>query len=68
MKEKGVPINAVLMGNTAWKRSRHRMPAIIGKEGIDKIIEYDLTDEELTKLRELANILKSIAKNVELIP
>jgi malate/lactate dehydrogenase len=42
------------------------VPAIIGKEGLVRIIEYELTEEEKTSLRKSAEVLRDIAKDAEL--
>jgi len=34
------------------------VPAILGREGVERIVEYDLTDEEKAMLIKSAEILK----------
>jgi len=63
-----MPISAVLKGEYGLRDIAIGVPAIVGREGLVEIVEYDLTDEELTKLRESANILKGVAKSVGLLP
>lgn len=61
-----IPVSAVLEGEYGLRGLAMGVPAIIGKGGLLKIVEYDLTDEEETNLRESANVLKSITKKVGL--
>jgi len=62
-----MPVSAVLEGEYGLRDIALGVPAIIGKEGLIRIVEYDLTDEEKTSLRESAIILKNMAKDVGLI-
>ncbi len=61
-----IPVSAVLEGEYGLRELAIGVPAIIGKGGLIKIVEYNLTDEEKISLRESANILKSIIKTVGL--
>lgn len=54
-----MPVSAVLNGEYGLRDVAIGVPAIVGKRGILKVIEYDLSDEELKKLEESANILKN---------
>ena len=61
-----LPVSSVLNGEYGLKGLAVGVPSIIGKSGLLKIVEYSLTAEEKTNLRESANILKSITKKVGL--
>lgn len=61
-----IPVSAVLEGEYGLRGLAMGVPAIIGKGGLLKIVEYDLTDEEKTNLRESGNILKNITEQVGL--
>ncbi len=63
-----IPISAVLEGEYDLHNLAIGVPAIVGREGLVEIVEYDLTVEELTKLRRSASILKSVANSVGLLP
>ena len=39
------------------------IPAVVDETGVQKVIPIELNDEELTKLKDSANILKDIAKD-----
>lgn len=62
-----MPVSAVMEGEYGLQGIALGVPAIVGREGIVKIVEYELTDEERIRLRESANILKGKAKEVGLI-
>jgi len=53
-----MPVSAVLEGEYGLRDIALGVPAIIGKEGLVKIVEYALTDEERARLKESASILK----------
>ncbi|NYT00801.1 MAG: malate dehydrogenase [Methanocellales archaeon] len=58
-----IPVSVFLEGEYGLNDVAIGVPAIIGKRGA-KVVEYALDDEELTKLRESANMLKKILKDV----
>jgi len=62
-----MPVSVVLEGEYGLRDLALGVPAIIGREGLIRIVEYDLTDEEKTSLRKSANIITNIAKDAGLI-
>jgi malate dehydrogenase len=62
-----MPVSAVLEGEYGLRNVALGVPAIIGREGLIRIVEYDLTDEEKTSLRTSAKIIKDMAKDAGLI-
>jgi len=61
-----MPVSAVLEGEYGLRDIALGVPAIIGRKGLIRIVEYDLTDEEKTSLKESANILINMAKDAGL--
>jgi malate dehydrogenase len=57
-ERKEMPISAVLNGEYGLKDVAIGVPTIVGKNGIQKIIEYDLNDDELGALKKSASIIK----------
>jgi len=53
-----MPINAVLDGEYGLRDVALGVPAVVGKRGIEKIVEYRLSDEELRNLQKSAGIIK----------
>lgn len=54
-----MPVVAVLEGEYGVRDIALGVPARIGKEGIVRVTEYDLTDEELAGLHRSADVLKN---------
>jgi len=61
-----MPVSVVLEGEYGLRDLALGVPAIIGREGLIRIVEYDLTEEEKTSLRKTAHIIKNMAKEVGL--
>lgn len=57
-----VPCAAYLNGEYGQKGIFFGVPVMLGKDGIEKIIEYDLNEEEMTALQNSAD---AVAKSVE---
>lgn len=57
-----VPCAAYLNGEYGQKGIFFGVPVMLGKDGIEKIIEYDLNEEEMTAMQ---NSAKAVAKSVE---
>lgn len=55
-----LPVCALLNGEYGMKDIYLGVPAILGKNGIEKIIEVDLNDEEKVLLQESAKAVKSV--------
>ena len=60
-------VSAVLEGEYGLRDLALGVPAIIGKGGLLRIVEYDLTDDEKARLRKSVGILKSTAREIGLI-
>ena len=58
-----IPVSVVLEGEYGLHDVAIGVPAIVGKRGAE-VVEYDLDEEELTKLRESANIIRKMLKDV----
>ena len=57
-ERKELSINAVLNGEYGLRDIAIGVPAIVGKKGVEKIVEYDLSAEERRELDKSASILK----------
>ncbi len=53
-----IPTSVILQGEYGIEDVAVGVPAIIGASGVEKVVEYDLDDEELHSLRNSAEILK----------
>jgi len=53
-----IPTSVVLQGEYGINDVALGVPAILGRNGVEEVVEYDLTDEELESLRKSASILK----------
>jgi malate dehydrogenase len=62
-----MPVSAVLEGEYGLRNIALGVPAIIGREGLIRIVEYALNDEEKTSLMESASIVTDMAKDAGLI-
>jgi len=58
-----MPVSVALEGEYGLRDVAMGVPAIIGKHGA-KVLECDLCDEEMTRLRESANVIKSTLKEI----
>jgi malate dehydrogenase len=61
-KKKIVPVSIRLEGEYGLKDVYLGVPVVLGKDGIEKVIELDLTDEELAELHKSADAVKSVMK------
>ena len=62
--EKIMPCSAVLDGEYGYKGFSMGVPAILGKDGIQQILELKFTEEEKEALERAASSLKTTAKVV----
>ncbi len=53
-----IPTSVILQGEYGIEDVAVGVPAIIGAGGVEEVVEYQLSDEELESLRNSANILK----------
>ncbi len=53
-----IPTSVVLQGEFGIDGVALGVPAILGKNGVEEIVEYEFTDEELEYLRRSAEVLK----------
>ncbi len=53
-----IPTSVILQGEYGIEDVAVGVPAIIGADGVERVVEYELGDEELEALRNSANILK----------
>ncbi len=61
-KKKIVPVSVRLDGEYGLKDVYLGVPVVLGKDGIEKVIELDLTEDELVLLHKSANAVKTIMK------
>ncbi|MFC2115350.1 malate dehydrogenase [Bacteroidota bacterium] len=54
------PISMRLDGQYGMKDVYLGVPVVLGKDGIEKVIEIDLNQDEMNKLKESANAVKSV--------
>ena len=57
-RKEEIPTSVVLDGEYGIEGVALGVPAIIGRGGVEEVIEYDLSDEELSMLKRSAEILK----------
>ncbi|MFP3908491.1 MAG: malate dehydrogenase [Archaeoglobaceae archaeon] len=53
-----IPTSVVLQGEYGISDVAVGVPAILGKRGVEKVVEYDLSDSELQALKKSAQIIK----------
>ena len=58
-----LPVSSLMTGEYGLNDVGLSIPAVVGETGVQKVIPIELNDEELTKLKDSANILKDIAKD-----
>ena len=58
-----LPVSSLMTGEYGLNNVVLSIPAVVGETGVQKVIPIELNDEELTKLKDSANILKDIAKD-----
>jgi malate dehydrogenase len=61
-KKKIVPVSIRLDGEYGLKDVYLGVPVVLGKDGIEKVIELDLTKDELGLLQQSADSVKSVMK------
>ena len=69
--KKTLPCAAYLNGEYGVKNLYARVPVVIGKNGVEKVVEINLTDEEkeqfnlsIKALQDLYEVAKNIDKNL----
>ena len=58
-----LPVSSLMTGEYGLNDVVLSIPAVVDETGVQKVIPIELNDEELTKLKDTANILKDIAKD-----
>lgn len=58
-----LPVSSLMTGEYGLNDVVLSIPAVVDETGVQKVIPIKLNDEELTKLKDSANILKDIAKD-----
>lgn len=58
-----LPVSSLMTGEYGLNDVVLSIPAVVDETGVQKVIPIELNDEELTKLKDSANILKDIAKD-----
>ncbi len=64
-EESILPISSYMNGEYGLEDVVLSMPAVVGANGVEKVIPVPLSDEELGRLQESAETLKNIAKTIE---
>lgn len=59
-----LPVSAALHGEFGIEGATLSVPAILGKNGIEKIVPISLSESELTRLRYSADMLKSVFEDL----
>jgi malate dehydrogenase len=59
-----LPINAVLDGEYGLRDVAVGVPTVVGKRGIEKIVEYSLSDDELRNLQKSAGIIEEFIADI----
>jgi len=60
-----LPVSCYLNGEYGFNDMCIGLPAIIGSEGVEKVLEIPLSDEEKTQLSESVTTLKEVAEGLE---
>lgn len=58
-----LPVSSLMTGEYGLNDVVLSIPAVVDETGVQKVIPIELNDDELTKLKDSANILKDIAKD-----
>ena len=58
-----LPVSSLMTGEYGLNDVVLSIPTVVDETGVQKVIPIELNDEELTKLKDSANILKDIAKD-----
>ena len=58
-----LPVSSLMTGEYGLNDVVLSIPAVVDETGVQKVIPIEFNDEELTKLKDSANILKDIAKD-----
>lgn len=58
-----LPVSSLMTGEYGLNDVVLSIPAVVDETGVQEVIPIELNDEELTKLKDSANILKDIAKD-----
>ncbi len=58
-----LPVSSLMTGEYGLNDVVLSIPAVVDETGVQKVIPIELNNEELTKLKDSANILKDIAKD-----
>ena len=58
-----LPVSSLMTGEYGLNDVVLSIPAVVDETGVQKVIPIELNDEELTKLKDSANILKDLAKD-----
>ena len=58
-----LPVSSLMTGEYGLNDVVLSIPAVVDETGVQKVIPIESNDEELTKLKDSANILKDIAKD-----
>lgn len=61
-----LPVSSMLHGEYGIDQVVLSIPAIVGGNGIEKLVPISMNEEEVEKLRESANTLKKIIKEIDL--
>ncbi len=59
-----IPTSVVLQGEFGIRDVAVGVPVILGKNGVEKIVEYDFTEDELQALKRSAEILRERLKEI----
>jgi len=59
-----LPVSAVLQGEYGIEDVAIGVPVILGKNGIERIVEYELSEEDISALRRSAEIIKEKLKEL----
>ncbi len=66
-EQRQIPVSALLTGQYGVKGVHAGVPAVIGRGGIEKVIELDLTAEELEAFQSSCTVIQSYAEKADLI-
>ncbi len=60
------PVSSLMTGQYGIKDLCLSLPAVVGRSGIKRVLDIDLNDEELAKLRQSAKIISETIKSIKM--
>jgi L-lactate dehydrogenase len=59
-----LPISSILGGQFGYNDICLSLPALVSNQGVQKVLEPQLTPEELSQFQQSANLIQNLAKEI----